>query len=107
MSQLNLNLTPQFENDLKKFMKYKKLSQKSEAVRLCLRETVEKLSLKKKTDFRSWLGWGKPAKGPVIKEYRDWETADGRRQSGFRRRPLADPVLVISGTEVSMAVLFA
>lgn len=57
MKQLNLNLTPEFERDLNEFMKRRKVTQKSEAVRQALREAVEKLNqLGISTDFRNWRG---------------------------------------------------
>ena len=57
MTQLNINLTPDFEKDLKNYMKEKGCSQKSEAVRLALHEAVERLKGQKiKTNYKVWRG---------------------------------------------------
>ncbi|MEK7748222.1 MAG: hypothetical protein AAB300_04020 [Nitrospirota bacterium] len=57
MKQLNINITPQFEKDLKLYMKRSNLTQKSEAIRLAIEESAARL---KKTDsqmeYRAWLG---------------------------------------------------
>jgi hypothetical protein len=59
MKQLNIHITPQFESVLKKFMKYKKLNQKSAAIRLALEEGVERVESQKTQDnFLSWVGLG-------------------------------------------------
>ena len=57
MKQLNINITPQFEKDLKLYMNRANLTRKSEAIRLAIEESAARL---KKTDFqmeyRAWLG---------------------------------------------------
>lgn len=55
MGQLNINLTPEFERDLKSYMKKKGLSQKSEAIRQAVKEALA-LKGEKKIDFSSWIG---------------------------------------------------
>ncbi len=44
MSQMNLNVTPEFQRDLEDYMKRKGIRQKSEAIRLALREALERLN---------------------------------------------------------------
>jgi len=62
MRQLNIHITPEFEKNLNKFMKYKKLDTKSEALRVALKEALEQLETKPTAiDFRSWIGLGKQA----------------------------------------------
>jgi hypothetical protein len=58
MKQLNLNVTPEFERDLKLFMKRKGIKRKSEAIRTALREVAERAAPKSDCDFRSLLGIG-------------------------------------------------
>ncbi len=59
MSQLNLNLTPQFEKDLLKYMKEKGVSTKSEAIRVAIKEALEfHCNATKKSDLRELLGIG-------------------------------------------------
>ena len=58
MAQLNIHLRPAFEADLASFMKLRKIPTKSEAIRVAVREGVERItrSRKDRTDFRSWSG---------------------------------------------------
>jgi hypothetical protein len=58
MRQLNLNVTEEFERDLRRYMRQKGLTKQSEAIRLALREAVAKASAASHSDFRSWLGLG-------------------------------------------------
>ena len=58
MRQLNLNVTDEFERDLRRFMKQKGITKQSEAIRLALREAVAKAGAASNTDYRSWLGLG-------------------------------------------------
>ncbi len=58
MKQLNLNVTPEFETDLRRYMKRRGVRAKSDAIRLALREAVERGSGETAYDFRSWLGFG-------------------------------------------------
>ena len=50
MSQLNINVTPEFERHLRQYMRQRKLTRKSDAIREALREAVERGS--KASDFR-------------------------------------------------------
>ena len=59
MKQLNINVTKKFEQDLRQYMEKLGISQKAEAIRCALHESVEQLAKKhKKVDFRAWLGMG-------------------------------------------------
>lgn len=57
MRQLNLNVTPEFEQDLLHYMKQKKIATKSEAIRHALHEAVAN-GQDPDYDFRPWLGMG-------------------------------------------------
>ncbi|MCS6951727.1 MAG: hypothetical protein RMK57_04250 [Bryobacterales bacterium] len=63
MKQLNINVTLEFERDLELLMKERKIARKSDAIRLAVREAVQRLSPSREYDFRSWLGQG--LKAPV------------------------------------------
>jgi hypothetical protein len=63
MKQLNLNVTEEFERDLRRFMRRRGIAKKSEAVRLALHEATLRESPKVDYDFRSWLGMA--LKGPL------------------------------------------
>ena len=59
MSQLNLHVTAQFEKNLRKFMRIRKIATKSEAIRAAVRECLERvLRETSHQDFRSWIGAG-------------------------------------------------
>jgi Arc/MetJ-type ribon-helix-helix transcriptional regulator len=58
MKRLSLNVTAEFERDLRQFMKQRKISRKSDAIRQALREAAERSAGAGKSDFRSWLGMG-------------------------------------------------
>jgi hypothetical protein len=58
MKQLNLNVTPEFERDLKLFMRRKGIKRKSDAIRTALREFAERERVKSDCDFHSLLGIG-------------------------------------------------
>ena len=59
MKQFNINITPEFNKNLKLLMKHRGIKEKAQAIRLAVQEVVEKiLSENKQTDFRSWLGIG-------------------------------------------------
>lgn len=58
MRQLNLNVTADFERDLRQFMKQKKIASKSEAIREALHEAVARGTSAGDYDFRTWLGMG-------------------------------------------------
>jgi Arc/MetJ-type ribon-helix-helix transcriptional regulator len=57
MPQLNIHLTPSFQNDLAEYMQRRRLRTKSEAVRQAVAEAVEReRSRHRPTDFSRWLG---------------------------------------------------
>jgi phosphopantetheinyl transferase (holo-ACP synthase) len=58
MRQLNLNVTEEFERDLRRYMRQKGITKQSEAIRMALREAVAKATAVSRSDFRSWLGLG-------------------------------------------------
>jgi len=59
MTQLNIHMTPIFEQELKKFMKMRRLKTKAEAVRIAVKEGLEHSVQAKPTDFSNWIGLGK------------------------------------------------
>ncbi len=62
MAQMNLNVTPEFERVLQRFMRLRKLTSKSEAVRLAVSEAVERENRgRAHAPFSSWLGAGNRA----------------------------------------------
>lgn len=57
MSQLNIHMTPEFEDALSEYMKLKRVRTKSDAVRLAVQEAVEReRRLKIVPDFSRWVG---------------------------------------------------
>lgn len=58
MRQLNLNVTPEFERDLRQFMKQRRIARQTDAIRLALREAVTRAGIGGDYDFRAWLGLG-------------------------------------------------
>lgn len=57
VSQLNINQTPEFEEDLSRLMRVRKIATKSEAVRMAVRESLERsLQSACPVDYRSWIG---------------------------------------------------
>ena len=64
MSQLNIQMTPDFEAKLRKFMALRGLRTKSEAVRLAIDEGLTRTPLPRETNWTSLrgagLGSGKP-----------------------------------------------
>lgn len=60
VAQININVTADFERDLKKYMQMRAISEKSRAIREALKEAVERLlGEKPDTDFRSWVAMTK------------------------------------------------
>jgi len=57
MQQLNLNVTPDFERDLQRYMKQRGIATKSDAIRQALREAVARAG-GVEYDYRGWLGLG-------------------------------------------------
>lgn len=69
MSQLNIHMTPDFEKDLRKFMKMRHLKTKAEAIRTALKECLQYSAKKAKPcDFQEWIGLG--LKAPINKNPR-------------------------------------
>ena len=67
-----MNVTPQFERDLRKFMKDRGIKRKSDALKTLAREAAEKIE--KRTNFSSWIGAalsGKPNPNPRFKSEDD------------------------------------
>ena len=58
MKQLNLNVTPEFERDLHRYMKTKGITQKSDAVRQAVHEAARPGIANARYDYRAWLGLG-------------------------------------------------
>ena len=58
VKQLNLNVTPEFERDLKLFMKQKGIKRKSDAIRTALRELASRAGAKTDCNFQELLGIG-------------------------------------------------
>jgi hypothetical protein len=56
MKQLNLNVTPEFERDLRRFMKRKGITRKSDAIRRALHEAAAPIRAGADFDFHSWIG---------------------------------------------------
>lgn len=54
MSQLNINVTPEFERDLRALMKSRKLTRKSDAIRYAVHMAVK--GEQKRRDFEALLG---------------------------------------------------
>ena len=62
MSQLNIHMTPSFEEILARFMKTRKIRTKSAAIRIAVEEALERqLRDARSTDFTAWLGAGTKA----------------------------------------------
>ena len=57
MPQLNMHLTPEFEQSLADYMRLRHLKRKSEAIRQAIREALEReRSRRQPADFTTWLG---------------------------------------------------
>ena len=56
MKQLNLNVTPEFERDLRHFMNKKGIARKSDAIRRALHEAAARTQATTDFDFHSWIG---------------------------------------------------
>ena len=78
MAQLNLNLTPQFEKDLEKYMKHRGIKTKSDALRSALHEIVTLIATSKKSDFSSWLGAGLKAEPRRDRKFKSEDDIWGR-----------------------------
>jgi hypothetical protein len=56
MKQLNLNVTPEFDRDLRLYMKRRNMTSKSDAIRTAIREAAQSGSNAQQYDYRAWLG---------------------------------------------------
>lgn len=57
MSQLNIHVTVSFEKDLNKFMKLRHINTKSEAIRLAIKEGIQRAAAHVAcANFTDWLG---------------------------------------------------
>jgi len=60
MAQLNVHLTPEFEEALTEYMRLRHLRTRSDAVRLAVQEAVDReRRLRIVPDFSRWLGMAK------------------------------------------------
>jgi hypothetical protein len=78
MAQMNVNVTEQFARDLKAFMKARGLKQKSAALRVAMREAVERMGRPGRTpSFTVWVGLGNQAPKNRSRRFRNedelWE----------------------------------
>ena len=59
MPQFNMNIAPAFEMILKEFVRVRKLKSRAEAIRLAIKEGLDRAQgAHKVTDFHSWIGLG-------------------------------------------------
>lgn len=59
MAQLNMNVTPEFDQALAELMRRRDLATKSEAIRVAVQEAVARLrGGQQRVDFREWIGAG-------------------------------------------------
>ncbi len=56
MSQLNIHITPAFEQTLEKFMRIRKIRTRSDAIRIAVAEALERTMPSRAPDFSNWLG---------------------------------------------------
>lgn len=75
MGQLNLNLTPEFEQRLQAYMKKSGIPTKSEAIRRAVQEALERLRPSRaQTNYQDWIGLGltsAPNPKPLFKDEDD------------------------------------
>jgi len=60
MSQINIHVSPEFEENLSRYMRYRGIKTKSEAIRSAVREGLARArgDSAALTDFKTWLGMG-------------------------------------------------
>jgi hypothetical protein len=58
MRQINLNVTADFDRDLRRLMRQRGIQNKSEAIRRAVHEAAARMEAGARCDFRSWLGMG-------------------------------------------------
>jgi len=57
MAQININLTPAFEENLARYMQIRGIRSKSEAIRIAVQEGLERsIAGQSEVDFTSWVG---------------------------------------------------
>ncbi len=62
MTQINIHLNADIENRLKRFMQLRRISSKSEAVHIAIKEGLKQAETQAKVyDFGVWLGLAKQA----------------------------------------------
>jgi hypothetical protein len=62
MAQININVTPEFEKALARFMRLRRIRTKSEAIRIAITECAERSAKKRRTaSFTEWIGAAKKA----------------------------------------------
>lgn len=61
VGQLNINMTPELEADLKRLMRARGFKTKTEAVRIAVREALARSRGASTVDFASWIGLGNGA----------------------------------------------
>jgi Arc/MetJ-type ribon-helix-helix transcriptional regulator len=60
MGQMNLNVSPDFERQLARLMRLRQLTSKSEAIRVAVREAVERENRGGRgIEYSAWLGLAK------------------------------------------------
>lgn len=83
MAQINIHVKPDFERDLERFMSLRGLATKSEAIRLAVREGLERArAAPPRESFTGWAGAGlavSPNPEPRFRSDDDlWRSGDGR-----------------------------
>jgi metal-responsive CopG/Arc/MetJ family transcriptional regulator len=58
MSQISVELNPELEHALAEYMKLRHIETEAEAIRVALRELVERARPASRSDFSRWLGLG-------------------------------------------------
>ncbi len=57
MAQLNINQTPEFDSDLARLMRVRKIRTKSEAIRLAVKESLQRaLEESSSSSYGDWIG---------------------------------------------------
>ena len=72
MAQLNINQTPEFESDLTRLMRIRKLRTKSEAIRWAVKESLQRaLEQNEGGPYMDWIGMGCGAGENPTPHFRD------------------------------------
>jgi Arc/MetJ-type ribon-helix-helix transcriptional regulator len=82
MAQVNLHVDPDFEAELAELRRVRAIRTKSEAIRLAVRETLERSRrVRRLPDFTSWVGLGRQVPENVRPRFASddelWGEADG------------------------------